>query len=355
MEAALVETWQDILNRHPIAVTDDFFDLGGNSILAIRMLVEAEKRTGIHIAPRLVFEYPTIRRLAVEARHPESRTHSPVVAVQSGGSLTPVFFLHGDFVEGGLYCVKMARHLGQDRPFYAIDPHGVHDAPPHSIEEMASARIELIRQIRPKGPYILGGFCNGGLVAFEMARQLETAGESVSSLILLSADGSNAEFSWLERLIALLPGPGDRKFRSFLKWRWQRQLADLAEPIPISQRPRRFARKALRAIREALGLLLPRPSTAHGVDITSPEAAGIDIGLIYHQACKAYVPRPYRGPAHVLWPGEVPLRDPSAGWGSVMPQIKLIQVPGGHFTSLQGENLLILSENLRACLVADRA
>ena len=91
------------------------------------------------------------------------------------------------------------------------------------------------------------------------------------------------------------------------------------------------------------------------MDITQPKAAGIDIGLIYHQACKAYVPRPYHGPAHVLWPSEMALRDSAAGWGSVMPQIKLLEVPGGHFSSLQGENLLVVSESLRACLIEDKA
>jgi thioesterase domain-containing protein len=365
MESALVEIWEDILDARPIGVTDDFFNLGGHSLLAIRMLAEVEKRTGIKIAPRILFEDPTIRHLAIAARRPDAVTRSAIVPVQTGGSLSPFFFLHGDFVEGGLYCVKMARHIGRDRPFYAIDPHGVHDAPPHSIEEMAAARLELVRQIRPQGPYVLGGFCNGGLVAFEMARQLEAAGETVSCLILLSVDGSNAEFSWLERLIGLVPARGDHKFRTFLEWRerilfaraaWRRQLDALAAPVPISEQPRRFARKVGRIVRKAFGLMLPRPLTAaHGVDTTQPEAAGIDIGLIYHQACKAYVPHLYRGPAHVIWPAEMSLRDPSAGWGSVMPRMKLLQVPGGHFSFLQGENLLFVSEKLRACLLEDHA
>jgi aspartate racemase len=365
MEASLVEIWEQILDRHPIGVTDDFFDLGGHSLLAIRMLADVEKKTGIKIAPRLLFEDPTIRHLAIAARRPDAVTRSSIVPVQTAGARSPLFFLHGDFVEGGLYCVKMARHIGQDRPFYAIDPHGVHDAPPHSIEEMAAARLELVRQARPHGPYVLGGFCNGGLVAFEMARQLEAAGETVSSLILLSVDGSNAEFSWLERLIRLIPGRGDRKFRSFLQWRerilfaraaWKRMLGALAEPVPISEQPRRFARKAARIVRKAFGLIRPRPLAAvPGVDTTQPEAAGIDIGHIYQQACTAYVPRPYRGPAHLLWPGETALRDPLAGWGSVMPQIKVLEIPGGHFSSLQGENLLIVSEKIRACLQEDQA
>jgi len=365
LEATLVDIWQEVLNRRPIAVTDDFFDLGGDSLLAIRILVETEKRTGIRIPPRLLFEYPTIRRLAAETRHPEAGSRSAIVPVQTGGSLTPFFFLHGDFVEGGLYCVKIARHLGPDRPFYAVDPHGVHDKPPLSIEEMAASRLELVRQVRPHGPYVLGGFCNGGLVAFEMARQIEAAGETVSSLVLLSVDGSNAEFSWLEHLIGLLPGGSERKFRAFLQWRerilfaraaWQRQLDSLGAPVPASEKPARIARKAARIARKVFGLLIPRPAPqAPGAVNMQPEAAGIDIGLIYHQACTAYVPRPYRGPAHLIWPRELILRDPLAAWGSVMPQIKVIQVPGGHFSFLQGENLLGVSEKIRTCLLEDQA
>jgi amino acid adenylation domain-containing protein len=364
MEGTLVEIWEKVLDQRPIGVTDDFFDLGGHSLLAIRMLAEVEKRTGITIAPRVLFDGPTIRQVAIAARHRDTVATSAIVPVRTGGSLPPFFFLHGDFVEGGLYCVKMARELGADRPFYAIDPHGVHDSPPRSIEEMAAARLELVREVRPHGPYVLGGFCNGGLIAFEMARQLEAEGETVSSLLLVSADGSNAEFSWLERLIGFFPGSSERRFRSFLQWRerilfaraaWKGQLAALATPAPMASQPGRFARKALRIARRGLGLVLRRPFARAATDAARPEAAGMDIGLIYHQACNAYVPRPYAGPVHLLWPGEMPLRDPSAGWGSVMPQIKLVEIPGGHFSSLQGENLLILSEKLRGCLLEDQA
>ncbi|MGA3172785.1 MAG: amino acid adenylation domain-containing protein [Chthoniobacteraceae bacterium] len=365
MEASLIEIWEELLSRRPIGVTDDFFDLGGHSLLAIRMLSQVEKVTGIKIPPRVLFEDATIRHLAAAARRPEAITSSAMVPVQSEGALPPLFFLHGDFVEGGLYCVKMARSIGVDRPFFAIDPHGVHDKPPHSIEEMAAARVELVRQVRPHGPYLLGGFCNGGLVAFEMARQLEAAGESVSSLVLLSVDGSNTEFSWLKRLIGLLPGDDPRRTRSFLKWRerilfaraaWSRQLDAAATPASASEQPRRIVRKAARIVRKAFGLMLPRPApAASDMDTLQPEAAGVDIGQIYHEACAAYVPRPYRGPAHLLWPGEMPMLDPSAGWSSVMPQLKIIQVPGGHFSSLQGGNLPVVSERIRECLLEDHA
>jgi thioesterase domain-containing protein len=260
----------------------------------------------------------------------------------------------------------MARYIGTERPFYAIDPHGVHDEPPHSIEEMAAARLQLVRQVRPHGPYVLGGFCNGGLVAFEMARQLEAAGEKVDSLVLVSVDGSNAEFSWLDRLIGMVRGRGEGRFRSFLEWRERilfvraavsRQMDALARPVPVSEQPMRIVRKAGRIVRKAFGLLKPRAvaAAAGGVDTAQPEAAGVDIGYIYQQACTAYVPRPYGGAAHLLWPDETPMRDAEAGWGTVMPQLKVIHVPGGHFSSLQGRNLHVVSEKIRECLLADRA
>jgi thioesterase domain-containing protein len=92
-----------------------------------------------------------------------------------------------------------------------------------------------------------------------------------------------------------------------------------------------------------------------GMDTAQPESAGVDIGHIYNQACTAYVPRPYRGPAHLLWPGEMEMRDAFAGWSGVMPHLKVIQVPGGHFSALQGENLQVVSEKIRECLAEDRA
>ena len=124
MEASMIGIWEEILGRSPIGVTDDFFDLGGHSLLAIRMLAEVEKKTGIKVPPRLLFEGATIRHLATASRRTYGHS-SAMVAVQSDGARAPFFFLHGDFVEGGLYCVKMARQIGTDRPFYAIDPHGL--------------------------------------------------------------------------------------------------------------------------------------------------------------------------------------------------------------------------------------
>jgi hypothetical protein len=136
-----------------------------------------------------------------------------------------------------------------------------------------------------------------------------------------------------------------------------RHLDALARPVPVTEQPRRFARKMGRVLGKAFGLIAPRPAAAAPgkVDTAQPEAAGVNIGHIYHLACTAYVPRPYRGPAHLLWPSEMQIRDSTAGWGQVMPQLKVVQVPGGHFSALQGENLQVVSERIRECLLGDGA
>ena len=364
MEASMTGIWEDILGRTGIGVTDDFFDLGGHSLLAIRMLAEVEKKTGIKVPPRLLFEGATIRHLATASRRAYREKAAAIVQVQGGGARAPFFFLHGDFVEGGLYCVKMARQIGGERPFYAIDPHGVHDTP-RSIEEMAAQHLRLVREAQPKGPYVLGGFCNGGLVAFEMARQLEAAGERVASLILLSVDGMNVKFAWLKNLIGItgefLKAPSDRRFRSFLQWRerilfaraaWahQRQVLSTLEP---ARQGRHVARKTARVARKLVQWLLPRRAAAEEENASMlPESCGEDIGRIYQEACMAYVPRRFHGPADVLWPEKMPLEDPAAGWRKAIPQVRVHKIPGGHFSALQGENLRVLSEKIRECLLA---
>ena len=149
----------------------------------------------------------------------------------------------------------------------------------------------------------------------------------------------------------------------FLQWRqrilfaraaFKGHLDALARRVPIAQQPGRFARKAGRVIRKALSAVFPRPIEAGGNGARAG-APPVDLGHNYYQACAAYVPQPYRGPAHLLWPNEMPMCDSYVGWESTMPQLKVILVPGGHFSFLQGQNLQVASETIRECLLADNA
>src|SRR5213078_1541204 len=106
--------------------------------------------------------------------------------VQAGGSRRPLFFLHGDWAGGGFYCIDLSHDLGADQPFYILEPYKFNDLPiPPSFEAMAAAHIDSLRTVQPEGPYLLGGFCNGGLMAYEIARQLHEQGETVDLLVMI--------------------------------------------------------------------------------------------------------------------------------------------------------------------------
>ncbi len=109
-----------------------------------------------------------------------------MLGLQTGGTKRPFFFLHGDYKGGAFYCYGLAQALGMDQPFYALEPCRLDDpAALPTVEEMAARHIQLLRRVQPLGPYLLGGFCNGALIAYEMARQLQEAGQKVDLLLLM--------------------------------------------------------------------------------------------------------------------------------------------------------------------------
>lgn len=111
-----------------------------------------------------------------------------VVPVQSGGSRPPLFFLHGDWTDKAFFCYPLAQRLGPDQPFYVLEPYSFDGLPaPPLIEVMAAEHIQSLRAVQLEGPYMLGGFCNGALTAYEMARQLQAAGQEVDLLVLMDA------------------------------------------------------------------------------------------------------------------------------------------------------------------------
>lgn len=120
-----------------------------------------------------------IKAAAIDSR-------AQVVAVQPAGSKNPFFFLHGDFKGGAFFCFPLSRDVGSDQPFYALEPYSFDGQPvPPSVEAMAAAHIRSMCAIQPKGPYLLGGFCNGGVVVYEMARQLQAIGEAVDLVVVI--------------------------------------------------------------------------------------------------------------------------------------------------------------------------
>jgi amino acid adenylation domain-containing protein len=196
VEQRLVEVWERFFPDASVGVTDDFFALGGHSLLAVRVLACVHRELGVDLPLSSLLQGRTIEQLARRLRAgPEPPT--PLVAVQPHGSRRPLYCVHP--VSGtGLCYAALARALGGDRPLYTLDAAGLRAGEdPHArIEDMAGHYLAAIREVQPTGPYLLGGWSMGGVIAYEMARQLEQQGERVDLLALLDArlaagDGSD--------------------------------------------------------------------------------------------------------------------------------------------------------------------
>lgn len=164
----------------------NFFDLGGDSSLAVRMFAEIERKFGVKLALATLYEAPTLEELARIVRGEVSASGwSPLVVIQPSGSRPPLFCVHG---AGGTVLMyrELSRHLGEDQPFYGLQSQGLDGscAPLTRVEEMAAVYVKEIRKVQPLGPYFIGGYCMGGTVAFEIAQQLREEGETIALLAL---------------------------------------------------------------------------------------------------------------------------------------------------------------------------
>ena len=182
----LTQIWQEILGVDSIAPDQNYFDLGGDSSIAVHLFAQIEKVFGVKLPLATLFEAPTIQELARILRHEDSQADwSSLVAIQSSGSRPPFFCIHG---AGGTVLIyrELAQRLGPDQPFYGLQAIGL-DAgcPPLTrVEDMAALYTKEIRRKQPRGPYYLGGYCMGGTVAFEVAQQIRAQGEQVALLAL---------------------------------------------------------------------------------------------------------------------------------------------------------------------------
>jgi thioesterase domain-containing protein/acyl carrier protein len=183
----LKSLWEEILGVKDIGITDNFFDLGGHSLSAVSVSARMGSLYGTRFSVRVIFECPTIWQLAEFLRQNETQTEpNSIVPIQPGGSKPRFFCVHP---AGGMaHCyIPLARYLGLDQPFYGFQSRGLEgqQSPVTSIEEMAAIYIKDMKEIQPRGPYCLGGWSLGAIIAYEMAQQLTSSGEEVQALVLL--------------------------------------------------------------------------------------------------------------------------------------------------------------------------
>ena len=182
----LARIWQEILGVDSISPDQNYFDLGGDSSLAVQMFAQIEKIFKVKLPLATLYEAPTIEELAKILRGETAASGwSPLVAIQVAGSRPPFFCMHG---AGGTVLMyrDLSRHLGDNQPFYGLQSQGLDGSCPPltKIDEMAALYVKEIRRVQSHGPYFLGGYCMGGTVAFEVAQQLRAEGELVALLAL---------------------------------------------------------------------------------------------------------------------------------------------------------------------------
>jgi len=191
VERELAVLWEDLLGVSGVATGDDFFALGGHSLLAVRLMARLRRRFAVDLPLATLFAAPTLEKLARRLRDGGvtgdggAPAASPLVALQAGGSQPPFFCVHP--VGGEVLAYRqLAHHLGPEQPFYGLQAPALADDAGQTlgIEEMAASYAAAARQAFPAGPYLLGGWSFGCLVAYEMARQLSAAGADVALVAL---------------------------------------------------------------------------------------------------------------------------------------------------------------------------
>jgi oxalate---CoA ligase len=195
LRAELLEICKTLLETNDLTIDDDFFESGGDSLLATELVLQTERRLGISIPDSLLFEASTVRKLAeIFSRSPEVQ-RKVVYQVSRTTGQCPLFFFHGDWTNGGFYLKDFAR--GSELPLVAVAPHGIRgESIPGSLEDMAAQRLPQILDFQPHGPFRLGGHCVGGMVALETARLLVASGHDVHVVAMIDPVWTGAGQPW---------------------------------------------------------------------------------------------------------------------------------------------------------------
>jgi acyl transferase domain-containing protein/thioesterase domain-containing protein/acyl carrier protein len=364
IQRTLAGFWQDLLGVEQVGIRDSFFDLGGHSLIAVRLFAMVKKAWAIEFPISVLFEAPTIETCAamiaervgdtaldeatgeapVEAEaRPQSRfTHLVPMHQGEGGHRTPFFLVAGMF--GNVLNLRHLAHLiGADRPFYGLQARGLFgDAAPHDdLVEAATDYISEMKQVQPEGPYLLGGFSGGGITAYEIARQLEAQGEEVA-------------------LVAMLDTP-------------------LPVRRPLSRQDRmRIQMQELKSKGAAYPLIWAKNRIAWEIEKRRPteETEGEAQGQQFHDAEieAAFLRAVAQYPMH-SWDGNLVLfRPPLVGkwdmgdgrlvdsdrayvfhdndWSQWVPDVQVFEVPGDHDSMVLEPNVRVLATRMKKVIAA---
>jgi amino acid adenylation domain-containing protein len=331
VELRLARLWEQLLDLRSAPVNADFFQLGGSSLAAIRLLARIEQTFGVRVPLAQLFQAPTIEGLASLIRPSGMRRDdSTLVPIQPHGDNLPLFCAHP--VGGTVVCfAELARALGPQQPLYAFQhPALCGGKPGGSIEQLAATYMRELIAGQPTGPYLLAGLSMGGVIAYEMAQQLVASGREVTRLILFDAyaprprndDGMDDA----ALLVAFVQGLG--------------LSPDELRPLA----PERRMECVLEVARERR-IVTPDFTVAEGERLFA-------IAKGNHQAVRAYQPRPYAGAVTLFICEEgAKSRPRDRGWqGLLTGECAIEAVSGQHHTMLASPHVQTFAERLASCL-----
>jgi thioesterase domain-containing protein/aryl carrier-like protein len=355
LERELALLWGELLGVAEVGVQDDFFELGGQSLIAVRMFHRIGKKYGVDLPLATLFQAPTIAECAallrehlgpageespsngtaassVEMQSNPARAFRAIVPVQRGDKRPPFFCVHG---AGGnvLNFRDLSRAMDRAQPFYGLQAYGIDGVtPPHeTIEEMARAYVAEVRELQPHGPYLLGGYSGGGLVAFEMAHVLTEAGQEVRLLAFIDTFHPQMPL----RAVTM---------RTRLE-RLRREKFQYVVEALARQRDVLRGAKTVREIEEHRTRGETIPFAVRDFHLTRN----------FGQAASRYRPKPWPGRAILFRAAEIAYiyRDagPCYGWErDVLGGVEIVAVPGNHATLLLGQNAELLVRSLNAAI-----
>ena len=338
LEKELVLIWEQVLQRSPIGIQEDFFDLGGTSVQAVRIFARIEELVHQRLPLSLILGAPTIEQLALSLLPGKSRDRKAyVVPIQSGGE-KPVFFCIGE----GVLWRPLSERLGPDQPVLnvglmpgAIDQMKV----PNPMEKLARHMVSAICEKQPQGPYYLGGFCCEAVFAYEVARQLTMYGHEVGLLALVEpftpSENAIARFATALKRVVFRT---DFRFRELYR-------------SGIGEFPQYALNrwKGLKTMwKDALWQKAARQQVLKG------QSSSADLGQIVFVAASSYKPKPLGCPTVIVhckdWP-MLSAGDPYFGWRKYLTgPAETIEVPGDHIGLFRDPGVGVLADQLRVCL-----
>ena len=345
LETRLAQIWCEILGVQSVEASGDFFELGGHSLLAARLLARVEAAFGHRISMSALFESPGLGAFANLLRSPRQQDFDfrEVVRMGSRRAERSIFAINNT----GIFRT-LSQRLDESLSITALqlfDPSVERDKLPRTIEETAGQYARLIRKIQPVGPYALVGWCNGGTLALETARQLLEAGELVSRVFMIDTwiPGYFRRLGWLRSKLA------------DYTYRWQLILADWATV--------RSGQKSLwgfLADRSTVRRFYPRDQVAEaGAEPAYATARAYDHWLLGYTTAmlNAYEPKPVRARLTVFRSTSEPagrFLDPKLGWGGMAEDgVDLIVVPGDHYSVFKDPGASIMAKHIAAAIRSD--